>query len=397
MCFGGRGCQTCFSATEEVTANLNEYKFREKMIKDPYEVLGVSRDASLDEIKKAYRKLAHKYHPDKGGGDEEKFKEVNEAYQILSDPKKKAQFDRFGQAGAGGFADFGNFADFAGFEGFDFGQFAKGGEQGGVQFDMGDLGDIFGSMFGSAGKVSRRGRDVGADVTISFDEMVSGATKEIEVTVNTRCDTCGGTGGAKDAKKETCRTCGGKGRINKRLQTMFGVIAQTVVCPDCAGTGETYDKKCPDCAGSGRRKKTVTVSVDIPPGIADGQTIALPGKGEAGVFGGPSGDLLVTVHVRPDEELKRRGDDILSEKHISFPQAALGDKIKVRTVSGEVTMKIPAGTQSGTVFRIRGKGVPRLNGFGRGDHLVTVTVDVPKKLTREQKKLIQELQKVLDS
>lgn len=361
------------------------------MAKDYYDILGVSRDASEAEIKKAYRTLAHKYHPDKDSGDEEKFKEVNEAYSVLSDKQKRAQYDQFGSAGPG-------MGGFGGAGGFDFSQFGGGNgvhfEFGGDAGDFGDLGDLFGSMFGGAAggtRRSARGRDVQVDVTIDFAQMVTGVTKDVTVTHDVVCPTCDGRGGKPGTKEETCTKCGGRGHIQRTVQSMLGPIVQNVVCDACNGRGVTFAEKCETCHGDGRVRKEETVSVDIPAGISDGQTIALTGRGNAGLHGAPAGDLLVTVHVTPDARWRREGDNILSTQTITFSQAALGAKITVETVEGTVTMKVPAGTQSGEVFRIRGKGVPHLRGFGRGDHLVTVTIDVPKKLSRAQKKLLEQL------
>ncbi|HHH12287.1 MAG TPA: molecular chaperone DnaJ, partial [Candidatus Moranbacteria bacterium] len=257
-----------------------------------------------------------------------------------------------------------------------------------------DLGEMFGfgDIFGGAGGASGRGRDAQAEVTITFAEMIGGVKKTVTLPLQAKCEKCGGTGGAPGAKEETCRTCGGRGRVNKQIKTMFGAIARSGTCPDCAGRGKTFSQKCPDCGGAGRLKRKVSVEVDIPPGIGDGQTIVVSGKGEAGVGGAPAGDLLLTVRVSPAEGFERRGDNILTRRHISFAQAALGDKIEVKTPEGgTVKMKVPAGTQPGEIFRVRGRGVPRLRGFGRGDLLVEILVDVPTKLSRSQKELIKQL------
>jgi molecular chaperone DnaJ len=362
------------------------------MAKDYYEILGISKDASDDEIKKAYRKMAHKYHPDKDGGDEEKFKEVNEAYQTLSDKGKRAQYDQFGQtfdgAGASGAG--------AGFSGFDFSDFAQasGGSQG-FEFNFGGdgMGDIFSDMFGGGRSRSarRQGRDVQVDIEIDFFEMIKGAIKEVSVYKAVECTHCSGSGGEPGSKEIDCKTCGGSGHVQKTMQTILGTIAQTVVCDDCKGKGKTFEQKCSKCSGDGFYREEVVEEVEIPAGINDGQSIAITGKGEVGANGAPAGDLIVTVHVRPDNRFTRDGNDIRSTIHINFTQAALGDKVDVDTVDGVVKMKIPAGTQSGEIYKICGKGVPRLRGLGRGDHLVEVIVDVPTKLSRKQKKLIEQL------
>ncbi len=359
------------------------------MAKDFYEVLGVSRDVSDADLKKAYRKLAHKYHPDKDGGDEDKFKEVNEAYSILSDKNKRAQYDQFGSAGPGGFGGG------QGAAGFDFSQF--GGQGAHFEFgggDFGDLGDLFGSMFGGgARQQSSRGRDIQTEVTINFAEMVTGAKKDIHVQRYVQCATCHGNGGKPGTKEERCKKCAGKGHIQRTVQSMLGPIAQNVVCDECEGRGTVFTQKCEECRGDGRIQKTEKISVDIPAGISDGQTIALTGQGNVGVQGAQSGDLLVTVRVTPHKNLTREGDNIHSTQSITFTQAVLGDKIEVETVEGNVMMKVPAGTQSGEVFRIRNKGVPHLRGFGRGDHLVTIKIVTPQKVSRAQKKILEQLKK----
>ena len=360
------------------------------MAKDYYDILGVSRGSSDDEIKKAYRKLAHKYHPDKSGGDEKKFKEINEAYQVLSDKSKRSQYDQFGQtfegAGPGGGQGFGGF-DFSGFQqGFD-----------GQGFDFGEgFGDIFSDIFGGRQTRDRRqpGRDIQVDVEISFEEMVRGAKREVNLYRRVQCDVCHGTGGEPGSKEETCPTCKGSGKVQQTVRSMFGSFAQVSNCPTCSGSGKTYSKKCHKCAGEGRIKEDQKISVDIPAGISSGQTISVRGQGEAGEKGAQSGDLYVNVYVKPHPKFKRDNDNIISSEHISFSQATLGDKIKVETIEGDVTMKVPQGTQSGELFRIKGKGVPSLRGSSRGDHLVKIVVDVPKKLSREQKKLIEDLGKL---
>lgn len=357
------------------------------MAKNYYDILGVSKTASDSEIKKAYRTLAHKYHPDKSGGDEAKFKEVNEAYQVLSNKEKRAQYDQFGQTfnGSGGGQ--------GGFGGFDFSQFQQGFGGQGFEFNFGgeNMGDIFSEMFGGGGRRSRRGRDVQVDVEISFMEMIQGVKKEVSVFKSVRCDRCDGKGGEPGSGENTCHTCHGSGHIQKRMQTILGTIAQTVVCDTCSGKGRTFDQKCTKCKGVGQYREEVRETVDIPAGIHDGQAIAISGRGEVGEHGAIAGDLIISIHVVQDHRFMRDGNDIRTKKHISFSQAALGDKVVIETVDGEVKMKIPAGTQSGEIFRMRGKGVPKLRGMGRGDHLVEVVVDIPTKISREAKKLIEQL------
>ncbi len=357
---------------------------------NPYDILGVNKSSSDDEIKKAFRKAAHKYHPDKEGGDENKFKEINEAYQILSNKEKRAQYDQFGQTfnGASGGPGGGG--------GFDFSQFKQQAQNGSFEFNFGGGGggfsDIFEDMYGK--KSSRtRGRDIQVRTKITFKEMIEGITKKIELYKSTTCNGCSGTGGDKNSKETTCEKCKGSGSVQKVMRTMLGNFAQTVTCNDCEGRGKRYEKQCADCKGKGKKDEDVIESVEIPAGINNGQTILVNGRGEAGENGGPAGDLLIVVEVINDSKFIREEDNINSEVHISFSQAALGSKVDVETVDDSVTMKIPSGTQSGEIFRIRNKGVPRLQRMGRGDHMVTVVVDVPTKLSRSQKKLIEELTK----
>ncbi|XLQ20368.1 MAG: molecular chaperone DnaJ [Candidatus Moraniibacteriota bacterium] len=355
------------------------------MSKDFYEILGVSKDASDADIKKAYRKMAHKHHPDKAGGDEAKFKEANEAYQTLSDKNKRSQYDQFGQtfegggpSGAGGGFDFSDFQQSGGGQGFEF------------NFGGGGMGDMFSDMFGG-GQGEGRGRDVQVDIEIDFSEVIKGAIKEISVYKAVSCSHCDGNGGEPGAKEETCKTCSGSGQVQKTMQTILGTIAQQAVCDDCMGKGKTYDKKCSKCKGVGHYREEVKESVDIPAGINDGQSIAIGGRGEVGANGAPAGDLIITVHVRHDNRFVRDGYNIRTTTHINFAQASLGDKINIETVDGDVKMKVPAGTQSGEIYKIRGKGIPKLRGIGRGDHLVEIIVDVPTKLSRTEKKIIEQL------
>lgn len=368
------------------------------MAKNYYEILGVAKGASDDEIKKAYRKMAHQHHPDKKGGDEAKFKEVNEAYQVLSDKSKRAQYDQFGQTfdqgGRGGYGGqqggFGGF-DFSGFQGF-------GGQQNGqgFEFDFGGGGfeDIFSDIFGGGsrrGTRAKKGRDIQVDVEITFEEMVRGAHRTVRLRKTIVCDVCDGKGGEPGAKEESCATCHGQGQVKQRVQSFFGTIEQVVICPTCQGKGKTFSQKCHKCGGDGKVNGEAEIAIDVPAGIQDGQSLAMDGQGEAGSQGGRSGDLIVAVHVRPHHKFKRKEDDILSDELISFAQASLGAKINVETIDGPVVMKIPEGTQSGEVFRIKEKGVPFLQRRGRGNHLVKIIVNVPKRLSRDQKRLIEEL------
>jgi molecular chaperone DnaJ len=361
------------------------------MAKDYYKILGVDKNASQDDIKKAFRKLAHEHHPDKQHGNEEKFKEINEAYQVLGDPNKRAKYDQFGSAFEHGQAGGG----YQGFEGFrDFNNFTEG-----FNINMEDLGDMFGGIgdiFGFAGGQRKarahRGHDIEVGVTIDFSESVFGTEKEIKIQKNAQCSHCHGNGIEPGAKVETCKTCGGKGQVTRVQRTIFGQMQVQTTCPDCGGEGKTYSQKCSKCHGSGVMKEAVDIKVKIPAGIDDGQSIRLAGQGEAGQKGGEYGDLYLRIRVVEDKRFERDGFDILSKAEIGFSLAALGGKIEVETVDGPVTMKIPEGTQSGTVFKLKGRGVTRLHGSGRGDHLVTVIVKTPTRLSRKQRDLLKELE-----
>lgn len=349
---------------------------------DYYKILGVEKNSSEEEIKKAYRKLAHKYHPDKEGGDENKFKEINEAYQVLSDKTKKSQYDQFGQTfnGAGQSQGGGQ----SGFGGF--GQGGFGGFSG-----TGGWEDVFSDIFGGGGFQQEPGRDIQVDTEISFEDMVTGVKREIRLNKNSTCADCRGTGGEAGSGEDTCSDCQGSGRIRKTIRTILGNIAQEATCDRCKGRGKIYSQKCKRCDGKGIRRDEKTISVDIPAGIDNGQTISVRGEGEAGAQGAPSGDLFILVHIIKHPKFSRNGDDIISEEKISFSQAVLGDKVQVDSIEGKVSMKIPPGTQSGEIFRIRNMGVPHLRGGGRGHHLVKIRVIIPKKINRQEKKLITEL------
>lgn len=365
------------------------------MGKDYYKILGVDKNASADEVKKAFRQKAHQFHPDKPGGDEAKFKEINEAYQVLGDPNKRAQYDQFGSA----FEQARERGGFHGFEGFrDFSDFASGfsSGNGNFQFDFGDLGDIFGDMFGfgapRAGRGRpRRGRDIEVSLEIDFTEAVFGTEKELTLNKTVTCGKCGGAGAEPGAKIETCKICRGTGRVVRLERTILGNIQTQTICSACEGEGKISSQKCSRCYGQGVVKEIVTLKVKIPAGIDDGESIRLSGQGETAPRGGASGDLYLKIRVAPSKKFRRDAYNILSEAEISFSQAALGSKIEVETVDGPVKLKIPEGTQSGKVFILREKGVPKLRGRGRGDHLVTVKVKIPTGLTRQQKKLLEEL------
>ncbi len=345
------------------------------MGKDYYNILGVEKRASKDEIKKAFRKKAHEYHPDKGG-DEAKFKEVNEAYQVLSDDTKRQQYDQFGQtfdsAGAGGFPG-----------GF------PGGFSGNVNFE--DLGDIFGDFFGgghSRGR-SARGQDVLIDVDLTFKESVFGVQKELSVTKNNLCDRCGGIGSEPATAMKTCTDCDGDGVRVTVQRTILGNIQQRVACSTCSGRGEMPETPCSTCSGSGFEYGRKTLRVDIPAGVENGMKIRIRGEGESIGAGGTAGDLFLRVHVKQDKRFEREGSTLYSRQDVGFTQAALGDEVETDTIEGPVKLKIPAGTQGGDKLRLKGKGVS--TGRGRGDQIVIVNVVTPKKLSRKQKKLLQEL------
>lgn len=349
--------------------------------RDLYEVLGLQKGASDDEIKKAYRKLAKKYHPDLNPGDKEaekKMKEVNGAYEVLSDAEKKARYDQYGFAGIDP-----NYAGGAGGGGF-----------GGFQ-DF-DLGDIFGSMFGGGfgGQQTRhngprKGENLRITLQLTFEEAVFGCEKSVSVTRNESCRDCGGTGAKKGTSPETCPVCRGSGQVQSTQRTPFGVFSSSSPCQNCKGTGKIIKETCPSCKGEGRVRKTRTIRVKIPAGIDDGQTISLRGEGNGGTQGGPAGDLYVTVYVKEHKMFKRDGQDIILEMPISFVQAALGATLTVPTVDGKVQYDLPEGTQTGTVFRLRGSGVPSVNGRGRGDQYVKVNVEIPRNLNHEQKELLR--------
>ncbi len=341
--------------------------------RDYYEVLGVGRGASVEDVKKAYRKVALKCHPDRNPGDkaaEERFKEASEAYHVLSDPERRGQYDRFGHAA---------FDQGAGFGGFDF-------SAGGFE-DI--FSDIFGDFFGTSRRGrrgARRGDDLRYDLEISFEEAVFGTEKTVRVPRLVRCEACGGSGTRDGAPRETCSACRGSGQV--RYQQGLFSIART--CSQCQGQGSVLRNPCPECSGAGTRRKQHALSVRIPAGVDTGSRLKLRGEGEAGLGGGPAGDLYVVVHVREHPLFARQGNDIVCEVPIGFTQAALGAEIDIPTPHGKVKMKIPAGTQSGKVFRMKGKGVADVRGYGQGDALVRVVVETPRKLTSKQRELLEE-------
>ncbi len=356
------------------------------MAKNFYDILGVSKSASADEIKKAYRKKAHEFHPDKGSGNEEKFKEVNEAYQVLSDQGKRSQYDRFGenyqQAGGFGGGQAGN-----PFDGFGFGG------QGGVEFDLGDIfSDIFGGGRG-AGAQSRRNRgiDLEMPLSISFEESVHGVTKSVTLEKQDTCHVCHGTGAAEGSKVVTCSKCHGQGQILTTKRTIFGNMQSAATCDQCEGDGKTPEVACSICRGSGVLRRPKTLEVKIPAGIDNGQRIRMQGEGEVGYKGSNAGDLYLVVRVAASKEFRRDGYNLHKEVPISFVQAALGAKLEVKTVDELLEVKVPAGTQPGTVLKVSNKGVPHVNSGKRGDLLLTVRVIIPNKLAKKERELIEQL------
>ncbi len=355
--------------------------------RDYYEVLGVDKSANEDELKKAYRKAAKKYHPDLNPGDKEaekNFKEVNEAYEVLSDGEKRARYDQFGHAGVDP-----NFGASGG---------GYGGGFGGGFGDFGDLGDIFSSFFGGGfgggarrnPNAPRKGNDTAASVYLSFEEAAMGCKKTVKVTKIDNCSDCGGSGAEKGTTAKTCPVCRGSGQVSASQRTPFGVMQTQKVCDHCHGTGKVIEKPCKTCNGKGRIRHTVEVPVDIPAGIDDGQVINLRGGGDAGVNGGPSGDLRINVNVRPHPIFERDGYDVYCEIPITFAQAALGAEIIVPTLYGKTKFSIHEGTQPGDEFKLKGKGIQRLNYSGKGDQYVKITVEVPKNLSKSQKEKLKE-------
>ena len=355
--------------------------------RDYYEVLGISKGASEDEIKKAYKKMARKYHPDLNPGDkeaEEKFKEVNEAYEVLSDPDKKARYDQYGHAGVDP-----NFGAGAGFDG---------------NFDFGDLGDIFGSFFGGGGfgggrrtnpNAPQRGESIRMSLAISFEEAAFGCEKAVTVERTEQCDTCHGNGCAPGTTPEVCPDCHGTGTVQVRRQTPMGVFATSSPCTRCGGKGRIIHQPCKDCHGTGAIRKRKTIQASIPAGIDNGQTISIRGQGNAGINGGPAGDLLITITVRPHEIFRREGTSVLCEAPITYAQAVLGAELEIPTIDGKVKYDLPEGTQSGTTFRLKGKGIPSINGRGRGDQYVTVYIETPRNLNKEQKDALKKFAETL--
>ena len=353
--------------------------------RDYYEVLGVEKGADEQSIKKAYRKKALKFHPDRNPDDkdaEEKFKEAAEAYEILSDPDKRARYDRFGHAGVSG----------------------NGGFQGGMTMDdiFSQFGDIFGdspfeSFFGRSTRrqqgQGQRGSNLRIKVALTLEEIANGVTKKIKVKKRITCKTCDGSGAKDSSSVKTCQTCGGSGYVRQVRSTFLGQMQTTAVCPTCSGSGKTITASCPTCKGDGREMGEELIEIDIPAGVEHGMQLSMRGKGNAGLKGGPPGDLLISIEEKAHPHLNRDGQNLIYDLYINFADAALGTQVQVPTIGGNVKIKVPAGTQSGKIFRLKGKGLPALQSYGSGDQLIHVNIWTPKKLTDEEKVLMQKLKK----
>ncbi|MDD3662616.1 MAG: molecular chaperone DnaJ [Candidatus Pacebacteria bacterium] len=358
------------------------------MSKNYYETLGVNKNSSKEEIKKAFRVLAHKYHPDKNNGDDKKFKEVNEAYQVLSDDQKRSNYDRFGSASMGGFGGDQN-NNWGGFGGFDFS-----GANSGVEFDMGDLGDIFSDFFGGGmnsrgGGRRKKGRDLSTELNISFKESVFGVTKTISINKQSSCDLCDGTGAKKGTKMDTCKTCNGQGKVREVKRSIFGNISSIKNCESCLGSGKIPKEKCEKCHGSGVYKKQEDIEIKIPAGINNQEMIRMNGQGEA-ILGGKTGDLYIKINVTPHDVFKRQGLNLLMDLNIKLTDSLLGATYKLNILEGNtIEVKIPENIKHGELLRVKGKGVP--SSLGRGDIIIHILVDLPNKTSRKAKELIEKL------
>lgn len=351
------------------------------MAKNYYDILGVAKNATDDDIKKAFRKLAHKYHPDKKGGDEAKFKEVSEAYAILSDKKKRSEYDTYGRsfngaAGGGPQGGFGGF-DFSQFQGF-----------GGQQFEF-DLGDIFGDVFGGGQRGKARGRDISIDIELSFKEAVFGVERRVLISKIATCDVCEGSGAKKGSKLTTCSGCNGKGDIRESRNTVFGTFTSSRTCPRCNGRGQVPEQACDACAGAGVRKRQEEIHIVVPAGVENGEMIRMPGKGEA-LAGGSAGDLYVKLHVKQDIRFDREGNDLVSTLSIKLSDALLGGEFIVPTLDGDERISVPQGVAHGETIRVRGKGIPHGRG-SRGDLAIRINIELPKKLSKNAKDLVEKL------
>lgn len=365
------------------------------MARDYYETLGINKSASKDEIKKAFRGLAHKFHPDKDGGNEQKFKEVSEAYTVLSDDKKRAEYDAYGRvfSGAGG-AGAGQ-GGFEGFEGFDFTDFASGkgsGQGAGVEFDLGDLfSDFFGGSRHTTNSRQARGRDISIDVELPFAEAIFGTERRVLIGKTSSCGTCRGNGGKPGAPLEMCKTCNGKGKIRENRRSIFGSVQTVRPCAECRGSGQTVSEFCSSCKGAGVKRAQEEILVRIPAGIDNGEVIRLAGAGEA-VKGGSSGDLYVKVHVERHSSFRKDGSNLATDLQIKLSSALLGDEYTVKALDGDITVKIPQGIRHGEILRVKGRGVPIERGR-RGDLMLKIVIDLPHKLSKEAKRLVEELKK----
>lgn len=357
------------------------------MNKDYYNILGVEKSASKDELKKAFYKLAHKYHPDKKGGNEAKFKEVNEAYQVLSDDAKRSKYDQFGSADAQGFG-----GSQSGFEGFDFSQ---GFGQNGADFDFGNLNDIFSDFFGGGmgggRREARRGRDISTEIQISFADSIFGVNRKILITKTSTCQTCGGSGAQAGTKMETCKHCNGQGKIHEQKRTIFGNVGSTKTCEVCFGSGEVPKEICEKCKGKGVLRREEEISIAIPAGIRDGEMVRMTGYGEA-VSKGTTGDLYIKINVIPHSVFKREGNDLVMNLNLNLSNALLGTKYNIQTLDGEIEVTIPEGVSINEILRVRGKGVP-VSKSKRGDLLIKLNIKLPTKLSRKSRELIEELKK----
>ncbi len=377
------------------------------MSKDYYKVLRVEKNASGDEIKKAFRKLAHEHHPDKQGGNAEKFKEANEAYGVLGDAEKRKQYDQFGSGAFNGGGAGGQGGGFGGFEGFDFSGFGQGGNGQGFEFD---LGDIFGSMFGGGGRSrggsggrgrAPRGQDIQVDLSLSFKESVFGMEKEIHLTKNAKCGSCNGTKAEPGTGQKKCRSCDGEGRVVRQQRTILGTIENVTTCDECEGTGKIPETKCKHCKGKGVESKKESIRVIIPPGIENGETLRVRGSGEA-IANGESGDLYIKIYVKADSRFRKQGHDLYADLPIGVGTAALGGQAEFESLDEKLTVKIPEGIQHGEILRIKGKGVPHSAGQGgshahdakRGELMLRIVIKIPSKLSREQRKLFEGLKEL---
>ncbi len=364
------------------------------MSEDYYKILGVSREASQSDIKKAFRRLAHKYHPDKGG-DDKQFHRINEAYQVLSDKQKKSQYDQFGRT----FDNMGQNGSAGGFSGFDFGSFGQRARAGGAGFNFENLGDIFEEFFSNERQQRkedlRRGDDIQLDIEINLEDVLLSQKQEFSIFKYAICPRCKGNGAEPGTKIKECSTCRGEGHVQQIRKTIFGTMTQNTICPTCGGEGNIPEKSCNVCHGEGRIKSDEKIDIAIPAGVDSGQVIKFRGKGDVGKRNGTAGDLFVRIFVKQHPIFERKGDDLYATVPVSFSQIALGDQVEIPDLEAgkKAFLKVTAGTEPGKIFRVSQKGVPRFSSYGRGNLYVGITVDTPKRLTRKQKELLRELRK----